>query len=474
MIEVLLAIALFAIFATTLVISIGYGEQSSASAGLRTRAAILADEGVEVARNIRNTSYDNLVDGTYGLAFSAGKWALTGSPTAVDSFTRQITISTISDSVKKVTSQVSWPQTPSGTAKVTFDTYLTNWILNQPSDWIDPLPEPNPLPDNVAGLKIQTQGNYAYVIRGSQTKNFIIVDITNPDVPQIAATLDLSGTPTNIALSGNFAFVSNADSSQNMQVIDITTPATPVFNPAWSFKGLGNAPATSIMIQGNRAYLTREYKMISNSPTFYTIDIANPKAPVSLGYVRLKEPAFGLPVSAFDIYVSGNYAYTSSGFLQTGFGLIPYLQTIDISQDQPVLKKSVTPFNLQNNFVLGSAITITGFGNIVAIGQEGPANKLYLYDVATPLTPVLKSAYNIGGRPNDISYGPSSKYIYVASDAANQQFQLIDVTDPSNPTLYSKLNLNDTLNGICYSSSKDRVYALGNQANSQFIIIRPQ
>jgi len=475
LVEVLLSIALFSIFSLFLVSSLLYGQESAIQASSRVRAVSIAEEGLEATRGMRNEKFTNLTDGSFGLTASGGKWESSGSSDTVDGFSREVTVSTVSESVKKIKSIVTWPQSSQRTGNISLETYLTDWSKKKPGgSWTEPTPEPPlPLPDNVAGLKIQTQGDFAYVVRGNATANFIIVDITDPSVPQIKATLDLPGEPTNIAVSGAYAYVSNKDKLQNVQIINITDPAKPNFDPAWSFKGIGNEPGTSLVEKDSRIYLTREYKNISNSPTFYKIDVTNPTAPTSLGYLRLQEPVLGIPLSAFDVYVSGNYAYVAAGLFRTGLGILPYLTVVDISQDQPVIKKTVTPFNLQDwNF--GNAISISGYENTVVLGQEGPGNRVYTYDITDPVNPVLKGKHNAAGRVNDISFGNNSTFSYLATDAPDQEFQLLDVSNPSSPTLVGKTDMPDVLSGVCYSWDKDRIFVVGGQNNGGFIVIKPK
>src|SRR5688572_29868315 len=67
-VEVLLAATVFGFLVTALIGAIVYGRASTAAAGDRARAVILAEEGVEAVRNLRDAAYANLTDGTYGLA----------------------------------------------------------------------------------------------------------------------------------------------------------------------------------------------------------------------------------------------------------------------------------------------------------------------------------------------------------------------------------------------------------------------
>ncbi len=127
LVEVLLAVSVFGLIVTALVGGLVYGEQSTAIAGMRARAAMLADEGLEAARNIRDANFSNLTGGTFGLTTTGNQWNLSGSSDTTDVFTRTITISTVDSNRKQVTSSVSWQQNPQRTGLVQAVTYLTNW-----------------------------------------------------------------------------------------------------------------------------------------------------------------------------------------------------------------------------------------------------------------------------------------------------------------------------------------------------------
>lgn len=126
-VEVLLATALFSIIAAAISGSLIYGQQSTANAGSLSQAAFLADEGIEVVRNIRNDSFANLTDGTYGLVISGNQWIFSGSSDTVGQFTRQVVISTMDSTRKTIASTVTWQQTPSRTGTITITTRLTAW-----------------------------------------------------------------------------------------------------------------------------------------------------------------------------------------------------------------------------------------------------------------------------------------------------------------------------------------------------------
>ena len=132
-VEVLLAGAVLGLLATAFGGAIIYGQEGAALSGARARAQNLAEEGLEAARNIRDSGYTNLTDGTYGLAISGGQWTFSGASDTTGIFTRSIIISAVDDNEKSVTSSVTWQQTAQRSAQVDLDTYLSDWSAVQPN-----------------------------------------------------------------------------------------------------------------------------------------------------------------------------------------------------------------------------------------------------------------------------------------------------------------------------------------------------
>lgn len=142
LVEILLSVSVFALIVTALAGGLIYGQQSTALAGARSRAVMLADEGLEVVRNIRDENFSNLTDGSHGLTVSGNQWSFAGfSDTTDDIFIRAITISTVDANRKQVTSTVTWLQNAQRNGAITLITYLTNW-----KDNAGPTPTPTPGP----------------------------------------------------------------------------------------------------------------------------------------------------------------------------------------------------------------------------------------------------------------------------------------------------------------------------------------
>src|SRR5262245_8976897 len=127
-VEVLLAATVFGFLVAALSGAIIYGRSSTVIAGDRARANLLAEEGLEAVRNIRDHAYTNLVDTTptAGLAQSSNQWVFSGASDVTGIYTRTITISSVDSTRKLITSTVTW--SAGGISRqVSVSTYLTNW-----------------------------------------------------------------------------------------------------------------------------------------------------------------------------------------------------------------------------------------------------------------------------------------------------------------------------------------------------------
>lgn len=127
LVETLLACAVFALFATAFIGALLYGEEGAMISGQKTRAVLLAEEGIEAARNIKDENFDNLADGAYGLAVVSGRWIFSGTQDVTDIFTRKIEVFTVDADRKRVVSRVTWRQNPQRTGEAALEEQFTRW-----------------------------------------------------------------------------------------------------------------------------------------------------------------------------------------------------------------------------------------------------------------------------------------------------------------------------------------------------------
>jgi len=129
LVEVILSSAVFVLLVTALVGAYLYGQESTMLAGNRARANMLAEEGLEAVRNIRDggTGIANLTNGTFGLSTAGNQWNLFGSSDVTGIFTRQLVISSVDTKRKSVTANVTWQQNPQRAGLGSLSSRLTAW-----------------------------------------------------------------------------------------------------------------------------------------------------------------------------------------------------------------------------------------------------------------------------------------------------------------------------------------------------------
>ena len=145
LLEIILSVAVLSLLITAFTGVYFYGEGSAATSGKRARATLLAQEGLEAVRSIRDGIYQgndnvngangfmNLQNGVYGLSKpgDGGTWILSGTSDTTDVFTRHIDImecDTPNLNCKKIRSVVDWKQDPYKDGTVSLETSLTNWV----------------------------------------------------------------------------------------------------------------------------------------------------------------------------------------------------------------------------------------------------------------------------------------------------------------------------------------------------------
>lgn len=94
-------------------------------------ATFLAKEGMEAVRSIRDSNWQNLTNGEYGLAILGGNWVFQGNQEEVSAQlrdgVRKIIVEEMDANRKKITSQIIWKLTEARSQEVSLVTYLTNW-----------------------------------------------------------------------------------------------------------------------------------------------------------------------------------------------------------------------------------------------------------------------------------------------------------------------------------------------------------
>jgi len=126
-VEILLAGSVMGLVLVSLLGFLFYASDSIKGDNISSRSSFVAKEGLEAVSSIRDRGFVNLVDGVYGLSFTSGQWDFSGASDQVGDFNRAVTISTVSENVKKATVLVTWPKSPGRSGSLFLSKYFTNW-----------------------------------------------------------------------------------------------------------------------------------------------------------------------------------------------------------------------------------------------------------------------------------------------------------------------------------------------------------
>jgi hypothetical protein len=464
-VEALLSASLLLIVFVALIGIIVYNQKDRENLSNRQRALFLAQEGLEASRSIRDGGFSSLSDGSFGITTNSGKWAFSPSPDSQDSFSRQVTISTVSPEIKKVDCLVSWLSSNNATKTVSLSTYLSDWRRGVETNcWSNPFAESGLSIGNCdSGSEVVTSGDYAYMTKAG-TNYFSIINISNTAAPTLMgycqnSNCSLSGNLRSVVVSGNYAYVTSTTDNAELYTIDISNKSSP--RRVDTYNASGSADGRVLWVSGNRLYMTREYDSNSSRYEFLVMNLSNPADPTLLGGLNLEN-------ACTDVVVVGNYAYVACSDSTREF------QVIDVSNPSSMSLSRRYALNLPDTDV-GWSISVSG--NTAYVGKNG--GMVYSINISNPTTPSIISSYNYGGAAYKSTMIDSNTLV-VAGANGTEEVQYIDVSDPSSMTKIGSSDIpggNFNSGGVYYDQAKNRIFASGaclsGNSSREFVIIGP-
>lgn len=428
LIEVILAVALIAIFASSLSVYLN-NQLAYMTRGQNALEAIyLAQEGLEAARSIRDEGWEYLATGTHGLVYT-GIWEFSGNEEKIGRFFRKIIVDSINENERSVQSLVEWPGL-SATRTIMLATHLSNW-----REIIEPLLTGNWNNPQVIGTIDLGPGNtptdlyvqdgiiYMSAQASSAAKpDLFIIDATTGTNPVIKSQIDTSSGLNGIAVSGDFAYLANQEASNPLLIANISDIQNPYIIS--SFRIAGNvSQALTVAATGSVIFVGTEN---DSSEEFYVINAETPTAPVVLNQ-------FEIGANINDIIINKDKIYLATD-KDDGEVFIFDIQNpgnpVIIAQiDAPGTNDAISAhLNFQNNQLF------------LAREVNGAANspEIVIYDAADVYNPVLAGSMEFAG---DVYYAyGADEYLLLASSYSSEEFQIYNNSDPSNLSYITGIN----------------------------------
>lgn len=470
LVEVLLAIAIFALVSTSIIYLLVDSGVTGHQSKDRITAAALSEEGMEATRAIRDADWAGLFVGNYGLTRQNGRWQFLGEfdtdPTG--RFRRQITLSKINDDRFLLISTVTWQALLGYQSNVSTSTYLTNWskpIAPPEPDWEDPKIFSTIGTNNLAGNKnpadIFVLGNYVYLVTdeaNSVDPEFFIFDISNVATPTLVGKCKIGSKINAIYVVGNYAYLATNVNDSELIIIKISNPAQPIV--VARINTPGNQDGKDIFVSENYAYLVTQNNP-SNSE-FYIFDVLEPENPTTIPTGKLELSAEGR-----NIYISGNYAYVGTDNDNQELLL---LNIIDKKNPQ-IASTYNNPGSANTNgvFVSGNSVYLAFEQN----GASNPNVAIINVDISNPsnITINLVGQFHNSADVNGLWPDASTNQIFLANADASKEFIILDMTNPAALVEKIAIDLPSQAVAITYSGAYVFVATIAN--NQELIIIGP-
>lgn len=240
---------------------------------------------------------------------------------------------------------------------------------------------------------VGVNGNFAFVAAGAS--GLQVVNVSNRNLPVIAASLALPGNANDVKLLSNLAYV--AAGSAGLHIVDVSNPLAPVKLGTLST----GANALNLAVRGTKVY-------VANGSNLLIADVTNPAAPTRISTLPLNGTIQGLDVDA-----QRNLAVVTAG--TSG------IYTVDISNPAaPVLLGTAFTGDARDAAIQGNFAFIADFQNSTTS-----------VDITSPATPIVLSHIldpNLGGFLQDIVL--SGNFALAADVKFVNGIPIADITDP--------------------------------------------
>ncbi len=188
--------------------------------------------------------------------------------------------------------------------------------------------------------------------------------------------------------------------------------------------GAGNE-GTDIAVQLPYVFMSGKASS-SSKPDIFVFDVSTPTMPVLVASLDVGSGGLN------SLHVSGNYLYAAS----------------DNDNQELVIFDITTPVSISKVGSLGltgssNALSVTSFGNTVAIGRtDSASNEIAFIDVTNPANPSVISQVATGGDVYD--FAASSDRLFAVSKESDFDIFVFDISSPATPILINTHDIDGT------------------------------
>lgn len=454
-VEVVVATGIFAIFSVGIFYLAADTLQNTSNVEEGNKAMLYAQEGIEVARQMRDRSYLLLESGDHGLQLENDVWSFIQAPEDIDGYyNRTVLVSdvyrdvsgniaesgTLDNSIKKISVTIEWLDKGIIPKSLALETYLSDWrgsnfiqtdctefsagVFNN-TETIDTVAPPN----NNCALKLSleesqseflvsanvgehgndvfVEGNYAYVATSKTNGGLVVVDVTDKQNPVVVKTIDIGGKGLAVTKMGNYVYVGVEKSTKGLAIINATTPANATLVTTKDIGGEG----ISLSSKNDYLYMGIE----GGTSKFVIVNVSNPAIPTI-------SSSTSVPGEIYSSDIMGNYAYIGMDYDWQAFRIY------DITIPAAPIVVSNLGLNEEINVVKVQ-------GPYAFLGTE--ANSFYVINISNPASPSVAKKINTVAEVQDITI--QGDYAYLAMNDNGSNLAAINISTPTDPyVVYTK------------------------------------
>ena len=489
-IEVILAMGIFVVIASASAGVVIHSFSSNRLAEEQTKAVLLASEGLEAARSIKNQDFANLVSGDYEVVSSGGIWQFAPTPTPGGKYRRTVIVSdvyrdgegeivgsggTLDEETKKVTSSVFWLFSSVRQNILAMKTYFTNWksIICFWNDY-----KVVGSGDTVVGSKkISAEARDVFVIDGYaylvsdyallDRPEFFIFDINDPSGElSIIGSLNLEISVNAVYVSGDFAYLATNNSSQELMIINVSDPQNPQKVGHYDADPGILVGGMDVWVEETKVYLSTRFSLFN--PEFYILE-ADKSDPYNVAFSLLGSRNLNSDING--IYLDGSYAYLAASDSNRE------LQVVDVSN--PANPQLICWHNLQPSSwgVEANSVFVKDNKAYVVTQKNGSGDDYYVLELnppfdgcpANPENFITKTASSrINNDVNDVFVYEG--YVFLATEKGDSELMVASLENPTD------FLLNIDLGGKAYGLYvyKCLAYVATGDNDGELQVIQPQ
>lgn len=464
--EVMLGIAVFALFLSAVGLTLLYGQENTIGAGNRIRGAYYTERTLEAARSIRDGSFSSLIAGTHGVAVApSGTWALSGTTLTASGYITSLTVSPLASDWLSLTASTKWKHGYNRSGSVLITSEVTDWRGTSPiGNWATLTQQgsydagsPEPQFNDI----VTFSGSYAIASSQSQAGLYLF-NIANLASPQrISTSFSLGTSGYELAVRNSVLYVLTGDATQEIRAYRLTALVSfSSSNLIASYNLPGSAQGRSLAISGDRLYVSATASATPGEKEFYVFDISDDTSIALTG--SLDDDGS----SAEMIALSGTAAYLASS------SDTAEVRVVNVgSGSNPVM---LGGYNLSDRTLNGVSIAVAGTSAVLGTQRGTSIQEMVLFDLeqgGVP-TPPPGPWYREGsGSLVGIDMDSSRCYAFLAADSGHKALQVVNMhLKASLPEVSSYDSSTGKGRGIFYDIVRDRLFFVTDRG---FLIFRP-